>query len=137
MHLLLSWGKFCTCSLFPTKNRSPFIVFMPSKPNKFGMKLWVLAEVKSKYVCNLLTYLGPSEKNQRNGKTLAKNVAMRLTDCLQRNHGNNITTDSFFTSVQVAALLQGKKITVIGTFRANSKKLPKEITCSSKERFSS
>ena len=62
---------------------------------------------------------------------------MRLTDCLQRNCGYNITTDNFFTSVQVAALLQSKEITVVKTVRGNSKGLPKEITGSSKERFCS
>ena len=62
---------------------------------------------------------------------------MRFTDCLQRNRRYNITTDNFFTSVHVAALLQSKEITVVRTVRANSKELPKEITTSSKERFSS
>ena len=123
--------------LFPMKNRCPFIVFMPNKPDKFVMKLWVLAEVKSKYVCNLFPYLGALEKNQRNGKTLAEDVVMRLTDCLQKNRGYNITTDNFFTSIQVAALLQSKEITVVGTVRANCKGLPQEITSNSKENFSS
>ena len=62
---------------------------------------------------------------------------MRLTDCPQRNRGYNITTDNFFTSVQVAALLESKEITVVGTVCVNSRGLPKEITGSSKERFSS
>ena len=56
---------------------------------------------------------------------------MRLTNCLQKNRGYNIT------SVQVAALLQSKEITVVETVRVNSKGLPKEIAGSSKERFSS
>ena len=62
---------------------------------------------------------------------------MRLTDCLQRNRGYNVTTDNPFTSVQVAALLQSKEITVVKTVRGNSKALPKEITGSSKKRFCS
>ena len=43
---------------------------------------------------------------------------------------------TFFSTVQVAALLQSKEITAIETVRANSKALPKEITGSSKDRFS-
>ena len=62
---------------------------------------------------------------------------MRLTDCVQKNRGYNITTHNFFTSVQVAALLQSKEITVVKTVRGNSKGLRKEITGSSKERFCS
>ena len=56
------WSLPIDEQLFPMKNRCPFIVFMLNKPDKFGMKFWVLAEVKSKYVCNLLPYLGALEK---------------------------------------------------------------------------
>ena len=131
------WGLTIDEHLFPIKNRCPFIAFMSNKPDKFGKKFWVLAEVKSKYVCNLLPYLGALEKKQRNGKTLAEDVVMRFTDCLQRNRGYNITTDKFFISVQAAALLQSKKITVVGTLHGISKEPPKEITGSCRERFSS
>ena len=69
---------------------------MPNKPDKFGLKFWVLAEVKSKYVCNFLSYLGALEENQRNGNILAEDEVIRLTDCLQTNGAYNITTDNFF-----------------------------------------
>ena len=118
------WSFAIDEQLFPVINRCTFIVFMPNKLDNIGMNFWVLTEVKSKYVCDLLPYLGALEKKQRNGKTLAEDVVMRLTDCLQRNRGCNITTDNFFTSVQVAALLQSKEITVVGTVRGKSKRLP-------------
>ena len=56
---------------------------------------------------------------------------------MQRNCGCNTITDNFLISVQVAALVEGKEITEVKTVRINSKGLPKEITGSSKERFSS
>ena len=62
------WSLTIAEQLFPMTNRCSFIVFMPNKPDKFGMKFWVLAEVKSKYVCNLLPYLGALEKNSEMGK---------------------------------------------------------------------
>ena len=130
------WGLTIDEQLFPMKNRCPFIAFMSNKPDKFGKKFWVLAEVKSKYVCNLFPYLGALEKKQRNGKTLAEDVVMKFTDCMQRNRGYNITTDKFFISVQAAALLQSKEITVVGTLHGINKGPPKEITGSCKERFS-
>ena len=108
---------------------------MPNKPDKFGLKFWMLAEVKSKYVCNLLPYLGALKENQRNGNILAEDVVMRLTDCLQRNGGYNITIDNFFTSVQVAALLQSKEITVVGTVRANSKACQRKLLVAAKKDF--
>ena len=47
--------------LFPTKARCPFMQFMPSKPDKFGIKFWVLAEVQSKYCLNMAPYLGKDQ----------------------------------------------------------------------------
>ena len=35
--------------LFPTKARCRFTQYMPNKPDKFGIKFWVLADLKAKY----------------------------------------------------------------------------------------
>ena len=91
--------------LFPMKSMCPFIVFIPNKSDKFGMKFWILAEVSSKYVCNILPSFGVLEKEQRKGRPLFEDVVMRLTSNLDRNGGYNITTDNFFTSVHLAGLL--------------------------------
>ena len=116
------WSLTINEQLFPMKNRCPFIVFMPNKPEKFGMKFWVLAEVSSKYVCNILPYLGTLEKEQRNGKPLAENVVMRLTAGFHKR-GYNVTTVIFFTTVKVAGLLQEKNTTLVGTVRTNVKSI--------------
>ncbi len=44
--------------LLPSKSRCPFPMFMPNKPDKFGIKFWPQCEVKSKYICNGYPYLG-------------------------------------------------------------------------------
>ena len=130
------WNLTVDEQLFPM-NRCPFIVFMPNKPDKFRMKFWVLAEVSSKYVGNILPCLGALEKDQRNGRPLAEDVVMRLTSNLDRNGGYNITTDNFFTSVHLAGLLSQRNITIVGTVRSNSNGLSKEITRGEEEKFSS
>ena len=43
--------------LFRTKARCRFTQFMPNKPDKFGIKFWILAELNSKYCLNLKPYL--------------------------------------------------------------------------------
>ena len=48
--------------LMPLKMRCRFIVYMPDKPDKFGLKNWLLVDNASKYVCNILPYLGAYEK---------------------------------------------------------------------------
>ena len=36
--------------LFPTKVRCRFLQFMPNKPDKFGIKFWLLVDCSSKYI---------------------------------------------------------------------------------------
>ena len=130
------WSLTVDEQLFPMKSRCPFIVFMPNKPDKFGMKFWILVEVSSKYVCNILPYLGALEKEQRNGRPLSEDVVMRLTSKLDRKGGYNITTDNFFTSVHLTGSLSQQNMTIVGTVRANSKGHSKEITRGDKEKLS-
>lgn len=112
--------------LLPTKNRCPFIVFMPNKPDKFGIKFWVLAEVNTKYVVNIIPYLGKHEAHERQGRPLAQDVVLKLTDVV-KNKGYQVTTDNFFTSVETAKLLLERKTTMVGTLRANSKGIPSDL----------
>ena len=42
----------------PLKSRCSFVTFMPNKPDKYGVKFWVLADVETKYVSNIDVYLG-------------------------------------------------------------------------------
>ena len=55
------WSLTIDEQLFSMKNRSPFIVYMSNKPDKFGIKFWMLTEVDSKYVYNILPCLGALE----------------------------------------------------------------------------
>ena len=105
---------------------------MTKKPYKFGMKFWMLTEVDSKYVYNILLCLGAlereREREQRNGRPLAEDVVMTLTQSIHNQGGYNVTTDNFFTSVYLATLLLEKKISIVGMVRSNSKGLTKFMT---------
>ena len=37
----------------PLKTRCSFVTFMPHKPDKYGVKFWILADEKAKYVYNI------------------------------------------------------------------------------------
>ena len=115
-------GPFLTIDeqLFPTKARCRFTQYMPQKPDKFGIKFWVLADVETKYCYNIIPYLGRDESRVEN---LGTHVVMRLMEPLY-NKGYSITTDNFFTSKHLAELLLQKRTTVTGTIRANRRELP-------------
>ncbi|KAK7161569.1 hypothetical protein R3I94_004298 [Phoxinus phoxinus] len=44
--------------LFPTKSRCSFIQYIATKPDKFGIKFWLAADVDTKYMVNGAPYLG-------------------------------------------------------------------------------
>ncbi len=47
--------------LFPCQSRCSFTQYMPDKPDKFGIKFWLLVDVASKFICNGIPYLGKNE----------------------------------------------------------------------------
>jgi hypothetical protein len=106
--------------LFPTKARCPFTQFMPNKPDKYGVKFWILAEVLSKYCLNILPYLGKDE--ERVG-SLGSHVVMNLMTPYF-GQGYNVTTDNFFTSCDLAQKLLSKRTSLVGTVKSNRRELP-------------
>ncbi len=101
--------------LLPLKTRCGFIVFMPNKPDKYGLKFWILCEVNSKYVVNIIPYLGAQEKAGRGDLPLAEDVITKI-----------VTTSqwiNFFTSLSAAMKLKEKKTSIVGTIRKNKREL--------------
>ena len=47
--------------LFPTKAQCRFTQYMPNKPNKFGIKFWMAANVQTKYMLQNFPYLGKDD----------------------------------------------------------------------------
>lgn len=106
--------------LFPTKARCRFTQFMPNKPDKFGIKFWILAELNSKYCLNMKPYLG---KDDERVTSLGTHVVVTLMEPYF-GRGYNVTTDNFFTSAELAKKLLDKRTSVVGTVRLNRKEIP-------------
>lgn len=104
--------------LFPTKARCRFTQYMPNKPDKFGIKFWILAEVSSKYCLNIKPYLG---KDEQRVDGLGTHVVMKLMEPYY-GRGYNVTSDNFFTSRDLALKLLDKRTSLVGTVRWNGKK---------------
>ncbi|KAM9323738.1 piggyBac transposable element-derived protein 4-like [Gastrophryne carolinensis] len=107
----------------PFRGKCPFRQYMPSKPGKYGIKIWAACDAKTSYAWNLQIYTGKSasgipEKNQ------GKRVVLDMTTGLQ---GHNITCDNFFTSYDLGQELLSRKITMVGTVKKNKPELPAEL----------
>ncbi|XP_035272145.1 piggyBac transposable element-derived protein 4-like [Anguilla anguilla] len=120
--------------LFPTKARCRFTQYIATKPDKFGIKFWIAADVETKYMLNAFPYLGKDEARPV-GERLADNVVMRLVEPFV-GKGRNITSDNFFTSIALANNLHAKKTTLVGTMNKKRREVPPSAKAQNQERFS-
>lgn len=114
--------------LLPMKSRCRLITYMPNKPDKYGMKFWLLVNVETKYVINIIPYLGAQERDERGDTPLAESVVLKLIQPV-RGLGYNICCDNFFTSLPLAHKLAAQHSTsLIGTIRKNRRELCNSMT---------
>ncbi|XP_060905369.1 piggyBac transposable element-derived protein 1-like [Labrus mixtus] len=108
--------------LVPFRGRCKLRQFMPSKPAKYGIKIFWMCDTRVPYAIDGIVYTGrqPGEEVQRN---LGENVVQELCSGI-RQTGRNITMDSFFTSVPLAEKLLEKNLTIVGTLRQNKLDIP-------------
>nr|XP_022906043.1 uncharacterized protein LOC111417873 [Onthophagus taurus] len=98
-------------------------VYMKSKPDKYGLKIWALADCSSAYTANMQPYLGKVGNKPEKGQ--GQRVVMDLVNHLSSGYG--ITTDNFLTSIELANKLLDKNLTLCGTLRKNKPYIPKEL----------
>ncbi|XP_037397808.1 uncharacterized protein LOC119264150 [Pygocentrus nattereri] len=101
-----------------------FRQYIPSKPAKYGIKIWAACDAASSYVWNLQVYTGKC-----NGGAPEKNQVMRVVlNMAQGLSGHNITCQNFFTSHQLGQDLLKRKLTMVGTVRKGRSELPPQLT---------
>lgn len=106
--------------LVPFRRRCPFIQYMPSKPAKYGMKIWAVCDSDTFYAWNLELYVGRN-RNCHPEMNQGERVVFSLTVNL---NGRNVTCGNFFTFYSLATELKKRQMTIVGTIRKNRKELP-------------
>ena len=61
------------------KGRLYFRQYMPKKPIKYGIKVWMAADSRTGYVCNYDIYLGKSLNDAKVEDGLATSVVLKLS----------------------------------------------------------
>lgn len=110
--------------LYPYRGRCRYRQYMPSKPAKYGLKFWLACDSDNYYCCNIQFYCGKEENRE---VPLGEHIVLSLTDFLKES-GRNVTCDNFFTSLSLARKLLAKKLTLVGTLRANRREIPRHLT---------
>ena len=106
------------------RGRCSFKVYMPSKPGKYGIKIWTLCDSATFYCCNMEVYLG--KRGNTPEKQQGQRVVKQLTN-MWKHSGRCVTTDNFFTNITLAEELLDSKIFLVGTVRKNRRDLPKNL----------
>jgi hypothetical protein len=107
------------------KGRCGFLQYLPSKPCKWGIKSWAIADSESFYLLNFDIYTG-KETAQNNNLPLGTRVVTNLV-APYYNKAHHIYFDNFFTSVDLVECLLRNKTYSCGTVRLNRRGLPDEI----------
>ncbi|CAB3225846.1 unnamed protein product [Arctia plantaginis] len=116
------------------RGRCPFRIYIPNKPNKYGIKIVMVADSNSKYVYNATPYLGKG--TNCDNMPLATHLVKQLCEPVYGTN-RNIAMDNWFTSVPLASeLLQDPyKLTLVGTIRSNKREIPPEMKKKKQERL--
>lgn len=131
IHNFKKWytpGSYITVDeqLVGFRGRCPFRMYIPNKPNKYGIKLVMAADVNSKYVIDAIPYLGKGTDVQK--QPLATYFIKEITSTLHGTH-RNITMDNWFTSISLAdeLLRSPYNLTLVGTLRSNKREIPDKL----------
>ena len=95
---------------------------MANKPDKCGIKFWMLVDNDTKYLCNAFPYLGKDKLRSAN-ESLPESVVMQLMSPYL-NKGRNVTTDNFFTSASLARTLKANDTSIVGTISRTRREIP-------------
>lgn len=106
------------------RGRCSFKMFIPSKPGRYGLKIWALCDSKNSYLYNARVYLG--KENGKKETNQGENIVKYLCQPIYKSE-RNVTTDNFFTSLSLARFLLGQQLTIVGTVRKNKRFLTDEF----------
>lgn len=111
-------------SMMPWRGRVAFRQFIPSKPIRYGIKLYLCCESKSSFVCKMDIYSG--KKGDQVEKDHGPNVVKRFADSFS-GLGHTVFIDSFFSSVELYEHLRKQGTTATGTIRKDRRGLPSQL----------
>ena len=106
------------------KGRLGFIQYIPMKPTKRGIKVWMLASPANGYLHELGVYCDKSD-GMYGEHGLGYGVVMKLTEPYH-NRGHHIYYDNFFSSVNLLIGLLEKGTYACATTRSNRRGYPLE-----------
>ena len=103
------------------RGRCRFRQYMPSKPGRYDIKYWILADAENHYYYNAIPYLG--KEGDAPAVNLGAHVVKNLVEPI-KGTSRNVKCDRYFTSVDLFKELYNNNLTAVGTFMPNRRHLP-------------
>ena len=103
------------------KGRLGFRQYMPAKPTKYGIKVWMAADAQNGVVVNFNVYLGSEARLRLHG--LGYDVVMKMVQPYM-NTNRKVYFDNFFSSTVLLEDLQLQQTYACSTVRCNRRGLP-------------
>ena len=102
--------------LLSFRGRCRFRMYIPSKPDKYGLKIISLNDAKTFYMINAIPYVGTvTDKDPM--ESVPTYYVRRICEPIY-NSGRNVTCDNWFTSVPlVDKMKKDYNITIVGTIK--------------------
>lgn len=108
------------------RGRCNFRQYIPSKPNKYGIKIYALVDSQVFYLYNLEVYAGLQPEGMYQISNKPTDVVLRLSQPIYGS-GRNITADNWFTSIELVEQLRSKSLSYVGTIKKNKRQIPTEF----------
>ena len=103
------------------KGRQEFRQYMPAKPTKYGIKVWMIADSSNGYVLNYDVYLGRDGKKRIHGLGYDV-VTSTVKPYMNKNH--HVYFDNFFSSPILLEHLSMQQTYACSIVRCNHKGMP-------------
>ena len=113
-------------SMIGTKCRISFIQYLPAKPTKWGIKVWMCSDAATGYILSFSIYTGKDPNVSISPNGLGYDVVIRLLEN-KFNKGYSVSADNFYTSPNLFLDLFNKGVSGTGTVRTNRKNFPSEL----------
>ena len=105
--------------MIPFKGRSNIKQYVPSKPYKWGYKLFVLCSTDG-VMYDMIPYTGKMELDEEcKDLGVSSSVVWKLSNIIPKNENYVIAFDNWFTSLQLVMKLKQNGILSVGTVRSN------------------
>ena len=110
-------------AMVPYKGRSSLKQYMPKKPIRRGLKVWMRADSITGYISQFQVYVGRETSTDRGlGARVVKDLTRNLID---KNY--HIFWDNFFTSISLFHELHEEGVYATGTLRADRRGFPSDL----------